>query len=81
MTSRTNATERDASIAAGYTLEGTAAFVYTTQVCSSTPLFRLFNAAEVDHFYTSALRCAFQSFSFFSLLKFPLPEIEPIKCA
>ncbi|KAJ7890077.1 hypothetical protein B0H14DRAFT_2497364 [Mycena olivaceomarginata] len=36
---------------------GTAAFVYTTQICGSVPLFRLYNVAGTDHFYTK--RAAF----------------------
>ncbi|KAJ7458884.1 hypothetical protein FB451DRAFT_1046486, partial [Mycena latifolia] len=51
----TNATERDEFIAAGYTLEGTAAWVYTDGICGSHPLFRLFNPEQADHFYTSTI--------------------------
>ncbi|KAF7342950.1 hypothetical protein MVEN_01725000 [Mycena venus] len=50
----TNTTERDQFIAAGYTLEGTAAWVYADGICGSHPLFRLFNLKQVDHFYTTS---------------------------
>ncbi|KAJ7889497.1 hypothetical protein B0H14DRAFT_2691660 [Mycena olivaceomarginata] len=53
---------------------GTTAFVYTTQICGSVPLFRLYNVAGTDHFYTSE-----DGFFFFvlpSLMLVPQPPIQ-----
>ena len=37
----------------GYDDEGTAAYVYTTQLCGSIPLYRLYSPSAMDHFYTT----------------------------
>lgn len=51
---RTDPVERDFFTANnGYTWEGTVALVYTSQICGSMPLYRLYAVNAVDHFYTS----------------------------
>ncbi|KAF7351969.1 hypothetical protein MVEN_01159000 [Mycena venus] len=55
MNHRTNPVERDFfTTNNGYKWEGTAALVYTTQICGSVPLYRLYAASHVDHFYTTS---------------------------
>ncbi|KAJ7237556.1 hypothetical protein B0H12DRAFT_1138726 [Mycena haematopus] len=48
-----SATEVDALEAAGYVLEPTPGFVYTTQICGSVPLYGTF-LPNKDHFYTTS---------------------------
>lgn len=38
----------------GYFFEGVESYVYKTKIAGSTPLYRLFNAKIVDHFYTAS---------------------------
>lgn len=45
-------TEREEAIANGYVFENIAAYVYATQICSSIPLYRLYQPVLHDHFYT-----------------------------
>jgi hypothetical protein len=45
--------------AAGYVLETSPGFVYTTQAYGSIPLYGLFNAGGNDHFYTSEIELHF----------------------
>ena len=54
--SSTNTTERNAAVADGYVLEDSPGFVYTSQICASVPLYRLFLVDGTDHFYTSKAR-------------------------
>ncbi|KAF5385686.1 hypothetical protein D9757_005536 [Collybiopsis confluens] len=50
----TNVTEMDqvAISLGGYSFEGEAAFIWTTQQPGTVPLFRLYNKQKNDHFYT-----------------------------
>src|SRR6266498_3040896 len=51
----TSVAERDNAIANyGYTSEGTACYVFDSQVSGSTPLYRLLNPSNGDHFYTTS---------------------------
>ena len=51
----TNAAERDNAAAnLGYSEEGTAAYVFSTAVCGSVPLYRMYNPSIIDHFYTTS---------------------------
>ena len=51
----TNATERDAAIASGYTLLPTfQTYIYPTQICGSIPMYRLFNSAETSNYFTTS---------------------------
>jgi len=38
----------------GYNQEGIAAYVFTTQAPNTIPLYRMYNAAAFDHFYTTS---------------------------
>ncbi|KAE9392835.1 hypothetical protein BT96DRAFT_261406 [Gymnopus androsaceus JB14] len=49
----TNVTEMESALTQdGYSLEGSSAYVWTTQETGTTPLYRLFNQDKNDHFYT-----------------------------
>ncbi|EED85182.1 predicted protein [Postia placenta Mad-698-R] len=50
----TNHTEMEAAVTFfGYTSQGNAGWVFTTQVGATIPLYRLYNGANADHFYTT----------------------------
>ncbi|KAJ3753737.1 hypothetical protein EV360DRAFT_30125, partial [Lentinula raphanica] len=48
----TNSTEMSNALAASYSFEGDAAFVWSTQETSTVPLYRMFSQNSNDHFYT-----------------------------
>ncbi|KAG2135957.1 hypothetical protein DEU56DRAFT_947119 [Suillus clintonianus] len=51
----TNVTEmKNAETNLGYILQGDAAYVFTTDVPSTTPLYRMYNPSVVDYFYTTS---------------------------
>ncbi|OSX67059.1 hypothetical protein POSPLADRAFT_1051214 [Postia placenta MAD-698-R-SB12] len=50
----TDHVEMEAAVSSeGYTSQGNAGWVFTTQVGATIPLYRLFNSAITDHFYTT----------------------------
>ncbi|KAJ3715400.1 hypothetical protein C8R42DRAFT_219895 [Lentinula raphanica] len=48
----TNSTEMNNALAASYSFEGDAAFVWSTQETFTVPLYRMFSQSLNDHFYT-----------------------------
>ncbi|KAG2133702.1 hypothetical protein DEU56DRAFT_973078 [Suillus clintonianus] len=51
----TNVTEmKNAVTNLGYNSEGDAAYVFTTEEPSTTPLYRMYNPSVFDHFYTTS---------------------------
>jgi hypothetical protein len=43
-----------AAAKSGYTYEGVAAYVYSTDVSGNIPLYRMYSSLATDHFYTTA---------------------------
>jgi len=37
----------------GFTAEGICGYIYSDQICGSSPLYRAYNAKGTDHFYTT----------------------------
>lgn len=51
----TSASERDNAVDnLRYTNEGIAAYVYSSNICSSIPLYRMYSGGATDHFYTTS---------------------------
>ncbi|KAF7351628.1 hypothetical protein MSAN_01595400 [Mycena sanguinolenta] len=51
----TNATERDAAVAAGYGVDPAGqTYIYPTEICGSIPMYRLYNSPKTSHFVTTS---------------------------